>query len=85
MNYFVFKNLLLFMISSRGHKGEFEVPIEAEDKKVDELPRSSTAPKEEISINVSVLLSVFIFLILMYFFMIWNAEHYSGFFFGRLT
>lgn len=79
------------MISSRtpttqGKHDEFEleVPVE-EDKKVDEVPRSSTAPKEEITVNVSILLGVLLYLILMYFCMVWNATHYQGFFFGRLT
>ena len=72
--------------NSKSH--EVDIPIEDfEDaiKKDDETPRINTQPKEQLTINISIMLCTIFYIIFILFALMWNLEHYEGFFFGRLT
>ena len=79
------------MITTRGTRSpngsvedEIEIPVDLEKGEI-EAPRSSSSPKEEISINVSIFFGALLYLIFMCLALMWNADHFHGFYFGRLT
>ena len=81
-----------FMISLRtGPRADpsegFEVRLDGneEGKPFVETPRLHVAPKDEISINVTLGLTIVLFLLVTLCSMLANQAHYRGFFFGRLT
>lgn len=88
------------MITARGTRGEknaaahshaeeddnqVRLDVDEQGKPFEEAPRMNVAPKDEISVNITIGLTVLLFLLFMALSVLYNMSNYSGFYFGRLT